>query len=117
MFFNLLVAGNKKSDFLADLSLKNWCSGGFEKIYTGKNRKKKYREKIADLFRFFPKISPKNCFFLLFLGSKNMKTLLLMGFESTQNAWKWHPLATKPLITLIIYSANIFYILLLFICS
>ena len=62
---NLLDAGNKKSDFSADLSLKYRFSGGFEKICTGKNRKKKNREKIADFsrkIRYFPEISPKNCF-------------------------------------------------------
>ena len=56
-------------------------------------------------------------FLVVYFGSKNMKKLLLKGFEPTKNAWKWHTPTTKSLIALIIYSANFFYILLLFICS
>ena len=36
---------NKKSDFSADLSVKNRFSGGMETILTKKNRKKKNQEK------------------------------------------------------------------------
>ena len=79
---------------------------------------------ISAKFRFsveIDKISPPKFrfsdFFLLFFDSKNLKKVLLEGFEPTQNAWKWHPPATKPFIALIIYNANFFYILLLFICS
>ena len=53
----------------------------------------------------------------IFPGSKNMEKLLLKGFEPTQNAWNWHSPTTKPLIAIIIYNANFFYIILLFICS
>ena len=42
------------------------------------------------------------------------RNMLLEGFEPTQNVWKWHPPATKPLIALIIYITNFFYIILLF---
>ena len=48
---------------------------------------------------------------------KYEKSCFLKGFESIQNGWKWHPPTTKPLIATIIYSANVFYILLLFIYS
>ena len=46
-------ARNKKSDFFTDLSLKNRFSGGFEKICTGKNRKKQNRETFSDFSRNF----------------------------------------------------------------
>ena len=94
-------------------------------------KKKKNRRKIADFSdknRFFPEknrflpiktdFSWKIFFFLIFfLTPKICKKLLLTGFEPTQNALKWHPPTTKPLIALIIYNVNFFYILLLFICS
>ena len=84
-------------------------------------------KKLEKNHRFFPDkipiFSEKTLFFLkkknsdFFSDSKNMKTLLLTGFEPTQNGWKWHNPTTKPSIALIIYNANFFYILLLFICS
>ena len=63
---------------------------------------------FSEIFRFF------HSFFLLLFCFKNLKKLFLVGFEPTQNAWKWHTPTTKPLIALIICSANFFYIILLF---
>ena len=62
---------------------------------------------FPDFFRYFPKI------FDFSLGSKNLKKKKCFWrvFEPTQNACKWHPPTTKPLIALIIYSANFFFIL------
>ena len=106
--------------------------------FFGEPRKEKYTEisfvrffpKISDFFRFFPIISYLrlfpiflrnfrffHSFFLLLFCFKNLKKLFLVGFEPTQNAWKWHTPTTKPLIPFIIYSANFFYIILLFIFS
>ena len=67
---------------------------------------------FSDFFRYFP-IFPQFFPFVIFCF-KNHKKLFLVGFEPTQNAWKWHTPTTKPLIALIIYSANFFYIILLF---
>ena len=70
---------------------------------------------FSDNFRHFSIFSPKFLFFPVFSFcylapkiSKSIKKMLLKGFEPTQNAQKWHPLTIKPLIALIIYSANFF---------
>ena len=105
--------------FFGDFSVIDWS--GEEK-----SMEKSFKKISAKNRRFFgkiPIISDKSRFFLekkfsdFFPGSKNVKKMLLTGFEPTQNAWKWHPPTTKPLIALIIYNANFFYILLLFIYS
>ena len=67
-----LHSEKKKSDFSTDLSSKNRFSGGFEKICTEKNRKKKNRQKIAEI----------SLFFLFVLWLKKYKKIASEGFQN-----------------------------------
>ena len=78
--------------------------------FFGEPRKEKCTE--ISFVRFFPIFS--QFFPFVIFCFKNLKKLFLVGFKPTQNSWKWHTPTTKPLIALIIYSANFFYIILLF---
>ena len=114
LLLNLFVSpGNKNRIFRPIYRQKIGFRAASKKFALEKIGGKKNRQKIAD-FSLKNPIFP--CFFFLFLSSKKYEKLLLKGFEPTQNAYKWHPPTTKPLITLIIYSANFFYIILLFNC-
>ena len=90
--------------------------GGPGKDFAVEKSGKKISKK-SPIFPIKTDFSWKFFFFDFFPDSKNMQKIASDGFEPTQNAWKWHPPTTKPLMTLIIYNANFFYILLLFICS
>ena len=72
---------------------------------------------FTDKNRFLP-IFPGNFFFLIFfLTPKICKKIVSDGFRTHPKCLEMHPPTTKPLMTLIIYNANFFYIILLFICS
>ena len=91
-FFGRFIA--EKSVFERHRKNLHWKKSEEKKL--GKNREK------SPIFPIFP------CFFFLFIGSKNMKKITSKGFRTTKNAWKWHPLSTKSVITLIIYNAIFF---------
>ena len=94
---NLLVIKDKKNRFFGrffgEKSVFSWVGNNFRKEKSEVKKSEKNRLFFPIKYRFFPKKTD-------FSWKKS--------FEPTQNAWKWHPPTTKPLITLIIYNINFF---------
>ena len=100
----------KISVFSADISSKYQFSVSLEKKNAQKFR-------LSDFSLKFPTFPIFSQFFAFVILLQKSQKIVSSGIRTTQNAWKWHTPTTKPLIALNIYSANFFYIILLFIFS